>query len=84
VASESIQKPKVKRIRKNQKSNQGKSHKNAAAAANSPNSGKRSSIYRGVTRYQNLARLFKLRFFFLVGFFKYARVTFLLVDQEQT
>uniref|UniRef100_A0A3N7GXC9 AP2/ERF domain-containing protein n=1 Tax=Populus trichocarpa TaxID=3694 RepID=A0A3N7GXC9_POPTR len=52
VASESIQKPKVKRIRKNQKSNQGKSHKNAAAAANSPNSGKRSSIYRGVTRHR--------------------------------
>ncbi|KAL3581187.1 hypothetical protein D5086_015519 [Populus alba] len=53
VASESIQKPKVKRIRKNQKSNQGKSQKNAAAAAaNSPNSGKRSSIYRGVTRHR--------------------------------
>ncbi|XP_061984891.1 ethylene-responsive transcription factor WRI1-like [Populus nigra] len=52
VASESIQKPKVKRIRKNQKSNQGKSQKNAAAAANSPSSGKRSSIYRGVTRHR--------------------------------
>ncbi|CAK7325128.1 unnamed protein product [Dovyalis caffra] len=43
-----IQKPKAKRCRKNQKNNQGKSQN--AAAANSPNSGKRSSIYRGVTR----------------------------------
>ncbi|KAG6758682.1 hypothetical protein POTOM_039041 [Populus tomentosa] len=51
VASESIQKPKAKRIRKNQKSNQGKSQ-NAAAANNSHNSGKRSSIYRGVTRHR--------------------------------
>ncbi|KAI5575603.1 hypothetical protein BDE02_10G222200 [Populus trichocarpa] len=53
VASESIHKPKAKRIRKNQKSNQGKSQNAAAAAANnSHNSGKRSSIYRGVTRHR--------------------------------
>ncbi|KAJ6773226.1 ETHYLENE-RESPONSIVE TRANSCRIPTION FACTOR WRI1 [Salix koriyanagi] len=50
VASQSIEKPKAKRVRKNQKSNQGKSQN--AAAANNHNSGKRSSIYRGVTRHR--------------------------------
>uniref|UniRef100_A0A6N2MCP8 AP2/ERF domain-containing protein n=2 Tax=Salix viminalis TaxID=40686 RepID=A0A6N2MCP8_SALVM len=53
VASQSIEKPKAKRVRKNQKSNQGKSQNAAAVAANNNhNSGKRSSIYRGVTRHR--------------------------------